>query len=298
MGTQAPNPVITRHFATIGGRQVHYRRAGSGPPVLALHQSPKSSAEMEPVMVAMAERYTVIAPDTPGNGSSDAMGLSSVSMNDYGDNIAMLLDVLGIDKVGVYGFHTGACVGGAFASRHPERIQVAILNGFVTLTNDERDDILANYLTPFEPTWDGAHLTWAWSRLREQTVFFPWYRPTMAARSPGDMATTEFVHEGVLEFLRAGDEYRNPYGSAFLFRGDEVAMRMRAPTYIVGSDWDPLSKQLPRLPENLPDCVTVQNLGPGRDTVIPWVMETLAKYVTGPDAPGIVEAKPIAGRSW
>ena len=107
MGTDRPNPKITRHFVTIGDRQVHYRRSGSGPPVVLLHQSPKSGREMVPVAEALADDFTLIIPDTPGNGNSDPIGLANPIMEDYGDNVALVLDALGIDKVGVYGFHTG-----------------------------------------------------------------------------------------------------------------------------------------------------------------------------------------------
>ncbi|MCX8231776.1 MAG: alpha/beta fold hydrolase, partial [Alphaproteobacteria bacterium] len=174
MGTEAPDAGVRRHFVTIEGvRQIHYRRAGSGPPVLLLHQSPKSSREHLPLMQHLMDRFTCIAPDTPGNGNSDPLTLSDPEMADYGDNIASFLDALGIEKIAVYGFHTGASVGAAFAARHPDRVHIAILNGLVTLNAEERADILANYLTPFAPQWDGSHLTWLWSRLREQTVFFP-----------------------------------------------------------------------------------------------------------------------------
>ena len=54
---------ITRHMATIRGeRQVHYRRGGSGPPVILLHQSPNSSQEYIPLITDLAEDYTVFAP--------------------------------------------------------------------------------------------------------------------------------------------------------------------------------------------------------------------------------------------
>ena len=298
MGAERPNPKITRHFVTLGDRQVHYRRAGSGPPVVLLHQSPKSGAEMIPVAEALADDFTLIIPDTPGNGNSDPIGLAHPIMEDYGDNVARVLDALGIDKVGVYGFHTGAGVGGAFASRHPNRVHVAILNGFVALTAEERTDFLANYLPEFHPAWDGSHLTWLWARLREQMVFFPWYHASLAKRSRADMPSPEGLHDGAMEFLRAGDAYRNPYGAAFRFKGDACATKFTAPTYICASDYDPLCAHLDRLPKELPECVTIERLGPDRDRVTPWVHAKLKEYVHGPDAPPPADAKPIAGRAW
>jgi haloalkane dehalogenase len=104
---------ITRHFATVKGeRQVHYRRAGSGPPVVLLHQSPTSSREYIPLITELAEKgYTVFSPDTPGNGMSDPFpGTDWKEMGDFADGVANLMTELGIKKAPVYGFHTGgAC---------------------------------------------------------------------------------------------------------------------------------------------------------------------------------------------
>lgn len=299
MGTEAPIKGITRHFVTIDGtRQVHYRRAGKGPPVLLLHQSPKSSREHIPLMQHLMDRFTCIAPDTPGNGNSDPLPLDDPEMADYGDNIAAFLDAIGIDKIAVYGFHTGASVGAAFAARHPDRVRIAVLNGLVTLTPDERADILANYLTPFAPQWDGSHLTWLWARLREQTVFFPWYRPSLAGRMRGPMPSPEVLHDGVIEFLRSGDEYRKPYGAAFKLDGAAMVAAMTSPAIICASDWDPTINYLPMLPDPLPRGVTVERLGDRRgETVYAWVAEVMAKHAKG-EAPAPPAPTPLADGSW
>ncbi len=299
MGTDAPVPGIRRHFVTIGGtRQIHYRRAGAGPAVLLLHQSPKSSREHIALMQHLMDRFTCIAPDTPGNGNSDPLPLADPDMADYGDNIAAFLDALGIDKIAVYGFHTGASVGAAFAARHPDRVHIAILNGLVTLNAQERADILANYLTPFEPRWDGGHLAWLWARLREQTVFFPWYRPSLAGRMGGPMPAPEVLHDGVIEFLRSGDAYRGPYGAAFKLDGAAMAAAMRCRAIICASDWDPTVNYLGRLPAKLPDGVSVERLGDRRgDAVYAWVADLLARYAKGtPPQPPAPTA--IADGTW
>ena len=71
---------ISRHFVTVQGnwgpRQVHYRRAGTGPTLLLLHQSPQSSREFEPLMQVWGENFTVIAADAPGYGLSDPLGVA------------------------------------------------------------------------------------------------------------------------------------------------------------------------------------------------------------------------------
>ena len=65
------NLSIERRFVTLTDRQVHYRISGDGPPLLLLHQSPTSSAEMATTIEYFADEFTVIAPDTPGFGLSD-----------------------------------------------------------------------------------------------------------------------------------------------------------------------------------------------------------------------------------
>ena len=70
-------PVIKRGFAYVGERRVHFRAAGGGPPVVLLHQSPRSSAELVPLMQVLARHFRVIAPDTPGYGQSDPVAPSS-----------------------------------------------------------------------------------------------------------------------------------------------------------------------------------------------------------------------------
>jgi len=256
---------ITRHFASIttgrwGARQVHYRRAGSGPVVILFHQSPLSSVDMIATMRRWADHFTCIAPDSPGFGLSDAMGVKHAEMRDFADAALEFMDALGIDRAAVYGFHTGAMISAAIAAAYPERIVCAAGNGYVMMAEGEKLDIVENYLPAFVPAWDGSHLTWLWARMREQTIFFPWYAKSLAARLRGNVPPPSTLHSGLLDFMRSGDHYRVGYRAAFLMRSDVALREMRVPMLVTAYDTDVLATHLPRI-RHASDCVTVQGGG-------------------------------------
>ncbi|MCZ8129973.1 MAG: alpha/beta fold hydrolase [Steroidobacteraceae bacterium] len=291
---------VTRHYASIptgryGARQVHYRRAGSGPCVLMLHQSPLSSADLLPIIEHWKHHYTCIAPDTPGYGMSDPFGVDSLEMDDIADGVVEFMDAVGIERCAVYGFHTGAMIAGALAHKYPERVVCAVANGYVVLTEAERRDFVAHYLPPLEPKWDGSHLTWLWARLREQTIFFPWHRPSLAGRMAIDVPSPETLTNTVVEVLRSGDHFRVGYRAAFTFRSDEALRTMRAPMLVTAAEVDPLHRQLPRIrhPSN---SVEVR---PGGSVQQTW--ELCRAYIdrhSPPPAPPLAKTRPLAGRTW
>ena len=79
---------ISRHYISVDGRLVHYRKAGTGPLLLLLHQSPQSSLDHVELMGRWAGRFTMIAPDRPGCGQSDPLPDAAPGFDRYGDAIA------------------------------------------------------------------------------------------------------------------------------------------------------------------------------------------------------------------
>jgi pimeloyl-ACP methyl ester carboxylesterase len=291
---------ITRHFATIhngrwGTRQVHYRQVGKGPVVLCLHQSPLSSRDMLATMERWKGQFTCIAPDTPGFGLSTPLGVERAEVDDFADAVVEFMDALGIDKAAAYGFHTGAMITGGLAAKYPARITCGVANGYVILTEQERADLVANYLPPFAPSWDGAHLTWLWSRMREQTIFFPWYAKTQADRLEFNVPPPAALQAGLVDFLRAGDHYRVGYRAAFTMRSDVALQQMRVPMLVTAADYDPLSLQLARI-RNPAKSVTVKAGGTGEQT-----LDLCAAFLRKHNkarARKLPATAPIAGRLW
>ena len=250
-------PGVSRHFVKVGDRRVHYRKAGRGPVLLMLHQSPKSSREYEALMVEWGRHFTCIAPDTAGYGFSAPLQIDHPELTDFADATCAFMDALKMRKALVYGLHTGGTIAFLLARRHPERVAAVAANGFAILTAAERADILAHYLPPFAPAWDGSHLAWLWARLREQVIFFPWHDRRAAARMNYDMSPPEALHENALELLHAGDHYRTAYGAVFRVKKEDILAGIRTPALIVAHVKDPLHAHLARLPALPENCRAV-----------------------------------------
>jgi pimeloyl-ACP methyl ester carboxylesterase len=105
--------------AEVNGTRLHYVIGGSGEPLVLLHGWPRTHHQFHKVLPALAERFTVIAPDLRGAGAS--------AKPDGGyDKKTMALDVyalvrqLGYEQVNVAGEDIGSMVAFAFAANHPE----------------------------------------------------------------------------------------------------------------------------------------------------------------------------------
>jgi pimeloyl-ACP methyl ester carboxylesterase len=285
---------VTRHYVTVGNRLVHYRRAGSGPPVVVLHQSPMSSLWVMPHIERFAAHFTVIAPDTPGNGESDPLPGAVPEIGAYAEALGELLNALKLDRAALFGDHTGACIVAEFARRNPGRVRIAVVEGIVMLPEDERRDLLANYTPKLERKWDGSHFVWAWFRLREQNMFFPWYRHSAAARRFRDVKTPAVLHEEFVQLLAAGDHYRNPYDAAFRFKGEQVLAEVAAPTHVIVMAFDPITAYLNELGD-LPPNVHLERFNHDREPMWARSIALLGAAAEGA-APATTQAEAIRGR--
>lgn len=242
---------VTRHFVTLTGRwgtrQVHYRRAGRGPVVLMLHQSPQSSREMIPLMRAWAGDFTLVAPDSPGYGWSDPLPGDGLTLQDFAAATLEFVDAIGAARFGIYGYHTGSSIGLLLAAAHPGRVSALAANGLILPSPGERADLLEHYLPPLVPRWDGSHLAWAWARLREQAVFFPWYARGAATRMDYDLPPPERLQFALMELLSAGAHYASAYRGAFACRSEEELPGLRVPTLVTAAPRDPLAAHLARI---------------------------------------------------
>jgi len=110
----------------IHGHDVSYRMAGEGPTVLLIHGIAGSSTTWRAVMPALAEHYTVIAPDLLGHGQS-AKPRGDYSLGAYASGIRDLLTVLEKERVTLVGHSLGGGVAMQFAYQFPEWAERLVL---------------------------------------------------------------------------------------------------------------------------------------------------------------------------
>jgi len=111
---------------SMGEIMIHYREAGSGPPVVLLHINQQSSALMTELMQALAPRMRAIAVDYPSHGSSYRMERQP-TIEDYARCVLEVMDPLGIGRFTALGEATGAAVAVAIADAAPDRVARVVL---------------------------------------------------------------------------------------------------------------------------------------------------------------------------
>ena len=202
---------VHAQFVQVGERRVFVRHAGRGPALVVLHQSPQSSASMQPWFERFAATHAVFAPDTPGFGRSDPLPRAQPTVPDLAQALGELLQALGLQRVLLYGVHSGAAIAARLALDQPQRVAGLVCDGLSGFTTDERQPLLDGYLPPFEPSFDGGHLLWLWARVREQYLFFPWHHGSAAARILYPAMPAAALHADVMDLLDEGDGYRAGY---------------------------------------------------------------------------------------
>src|ERR1700716_1954187 len=127
----ASNKTIASRNAENDGVKLHYLTAGHGPSLILLHGYAETSLMWKPIMPALAERFTVIAPDLPGIGAS-AIPNDGLDMKTAAIRMHALARSLGIQKAEVVGHDIGLMVAYAYAAQFPAEVtKLVVMDAFL-----------------------------------------------------------------------------------------------------------------------------------------------------------------------
>jgi pimeloyl-ACP methyl ester carboxylesterase len=108
-------------YADVNGLHLYYETHGTGRPVILLHGGLMSGEMFAPLLPAFTEHHQVILVDLQGHGRTADIDrpITPVLM---ADDIAALIDHLGLDRPDVVGYSLGGGVAYQVGIRHPEKV--------------------------------------------------------------------------------------------------------------------------------------------------------------------------------
>ena len=109
-------------YADVNGLHMYYETHGSGRPLVLLHGGLGSGEMFGPILPTLAEQHTLIVPDLQGHGRTADID-RPLDVRTMADDIAALIDHLGLDRPDVVGFSLGGGVSLLTGIRHPDKVR-------------------------------------------------------------------------------------------------------------------------------------------------------------------------------
>jgi pimeloyl-ACP methyl ester carboxylesterase len=216
--------MIVRRFVETAAGTLHCAIAGTGRPVLLLHQTPRSWDEYRNVLPLLGREVQAIAVDTIGFGDSCKPPLGHDSIEHWAAVSVGLLDALGIERFAVVGHHTGAVVATEIAAGFPHRVDAAVLSASALVDAAFR----ARHAKPskvdnVQREADGSHLTELW-RIRQ-----PWY-------PQGDI---DLLERFVVDAIKAGPRAAEGHAVVARYVMETRLPLIRCPVLVMAPTADP-----------------------------------------------------------
>jgi pimeloyl-ACP methyl ester carboxylesterase len=111
----------TGRYAEVNGINLYYETHGTGRPLILLHGGLGSGEMFGQILPALTERHQVIMPDLQGHGRTADID-RPIDIRLMADDIAALIDHLGLEKPDVVGYSLGGGVAFFTASKYPEKV--------------------------------------------------------------------------------------------------------------------------------------------------------------------------------
>jgi pimeloyl-ACP methyl ester carboxylesterase len=119
--TQAPT-VTKTGYADVNGLHMYYEILGEGRPTIVLHGAYMSAESMRPLTEKLARSRQVIVMDLQGHGRTADVD-RPITYEGMADDIAALMDAIGVSQADVFGYSMGGSAAYQLAIRHPEKVR-------------------------------------------------------------------------------------------------------------------------------------------------------------------------------
>jgi len=113
--------------AEVNGTRLWYESNGEGETVVQIHGAGFGHFNFAPATPILSQHFRVVDYDQRGYGQSDRP-LQHYDMEVWADDLAGLMDALGIDAAHVHGTSMGGMIAIVFAAKYPARTTSVVIN--------------------------------------------------------------------------------------------------------------------------------------------------------------------------
>jgi pimeloyl-ACP methyl ester carboxylesterase len=211
--------------------QLHYSRLGSGRRTVALfHETPLNHDAFQRLVPLLVDDVQVVAIDTPGYGESDPPP-ELTSMEEYAVTVAEGIEQLGLERMLLFGVHTGASLAFALAALVPDRVDGLVVSGLPFYEDEVRE---ARQVPPVPPVDDGGgHLL----------SVFRWEPDAYDAQMRSRLTSGVYQHP---------EHAYSAFHAVYRFQPAEHVERVRCPVLALSSELDPVLSGDQRLVREIP----------------------------------------------
>jgi pimeloyl-ACP methyl ester carboxylesterase len=108
-------------YAEVNGINLYFETHGTGRPLILLHGGLGSGEMFGPVLPSLTERHQVVAVDLQGHGRTADID-RPLDMRLMADDVAALIDHLGLDRPDLVGYSLGGGVALQTAAKFPAKV--------------------------------------------------------------------------------------------------------------------------------------------------------------------------------
>jgi 3-oxoadipate enol-lactonase len=173
---------------TVNGISINYEQQGSGEPLVLIPYLSADHACYAFQVAEYAKHFTCISIDLRGTGASGGTG-AAYSTEDLAEDVAGLMQAIGVPRAHVAGLSLGAAVGMWLAAKHPDRVQSLGVHSGWTKSDPFIEAIIAGW----------QRMATALGSVQEMVILsiFPW------CFSPGLYVARPDYIEGLSSFVRS-----------------------------------------------------------------------------------------------
>jgi pimeloyl-ACP methyl ester carboxylesterase len=219
-------PQVERSFVSTESGRIHIAAAGTGAPVLLLHQTPRSWDEFREVLPLLGRHYRAIAMDTVGYGDSDPLPSGQASIENWARAAHALLHALGVARAAIVGHHTGAAIAVEMAAAYPASVAALVLSASPYVDAARRAAAQKEHKAVVDeatPRIDGSHLAELWSM---RQPFYPDNR-------------IDLMERFMVDALKAGQRAAEGHRVVDRYEMENRLPLIRCPTLVIAPAADP-----------------------------------------------------------